>query len=177
MSITRSQWLGGLLALTLVLAYLAPPPPAEDLGAVVRSASPGRIVDEVTAGEPEPVLLIRARDGTDGMSRSLVFDTPASPETLAAPAPPTLMAVAQQVAVAATPVPPPTHTPALPVVFGRYDDDGRTALFISHAGRNWVVHEGDRIDDQYEVKRIDAGSAILFYLPQNEHQTITFAQP
>ncbi|MBL0729597.1 hypothetical protein JI745_17910 [Piscinibacter sp. HJYY11] len=97
---------------------------------------------------------------------SLVFDTlrePVIPRVQQVA--PTVTSTAPQV----VPMAPPA--PARPQVLGRYEENGKAAVFISAGGREYVVREGDRIEDQYEVKRVDPDSVVLLYLPQNELQT------
>lgn len=176
MSITRTQWLGGLLAITLVLTYLAPSPPLEELGADSQSfTSQPRATEVVETDASEPVLLIRNRDRIGTVGKSVIFDPLPIQKKL------DRNNIAPPVAVTQRPTPPiesiPSPSIVVPVAFGRYYYDGQSMIFIFYAGRNRIVREGDRIDEKFEVKRIEETSSTLLYIPTNENVTIPLPRP
>lgn len=71
--------------------------------------------------------------------------------------------------------PPPPTAPQLTFTFiGRMIDGNEVILFLSNNGRQYNVKNGDVIDDNYRVEKINATNAILTYLPMNIQQTLAF---
>ena len=86
--------------------------------------------------------------------------------------------------------PPPPHTvplvseslppvapqpPALSFKYvGRLDNGDATVIYLSRQTTNYAVKEGDKIDNTYQVEKINANSMILTYLPLNMQQTLFF---
>jgi hypothetical protein len=64
-------------------------------------------------------------------------------------------------------------TPALPfVVLGRYDDKGRSVVFLQQGEQNLAVHVGDKIGATYQVESLHGTNMALRYLPTNQLQTL-----
>jgi hypothetical protein len=72
-----------------------------------------------------------------------------------------------------TPPPPAPTAPPLPFTYlGKYIEDNVQWLILSQGNRVHTVRQGDTIDNQYKIDRIDTANATLLYLPLGIHQTI-----
>ena len=71
------------------------------------------------------------------------------------------------------PLPATPTAPALPFrVMGRYEDGGKSIVFLLQADQSWVVREGDTFAESYKVERIASNAIHLRYLPLNEVQVL-----
>ncbi|HUO44299.1 MAG TPA: hypothetical protein VMT94_05230 [Burkholderiales bacterium] len=70
--------------------------------------------------------------------------------------------------------PPPPQAPPLPFHYiGKIiETEGRVTVFIGNQSRNYVVHEGDTIDNTYHVDAVGADVVKLTYLPLNIQQAL-----
>ena len=76
----------------------------------------------------------------------------------------------------APPPPPPPQAPPLPFTYvGRWIERGDTLVMLSRGGRNYVVHEGDKVDPTYLVEKIDNDKLVIRYLPLDQTQVLLFA--
>ena len=114
------------------------------------------------------VLGLKSRLPIAALENSHLFAATATPQPEVAPAP-----------VEETPPEPvlqvvqPT-APALPFQFiGRYEQDGKTGVFLQSQQQALVVYQGDVIEQQYKVEKIDAVSMTLRYLPTNDLQILS----
>jgi hypothetical protein len=111
------------------------------------------------------VLSIRSRSKDDASDRlgALFSDAPWATKTVAT--------VVESPLSIAPPEPP--QAPPLPFKeLGRYEEAGRTAVFLQHGDQNLVVHVGDTIADSYKVEEIAGSSITLRYLPLNQVQKL-----
>jgi hypothetical protein len=169
--------LGVALLATLLAAWFAPEP--EDDGVVLnpRPASPAasRSVRDATAGIPAParnasavasveVLQIRERLASDEDEISLF--AVADWQQRKVPD-----AVENQMPEEAPP--PPPVAPPLPFrMMGRYVENGQTLVFLQQADRNWIVREGDILNESYKVESVGANAIHFKYLPLGEVQIL-----
>lgn len=71
------------------------------------------------------------------------------------------------------PLPATPTAPALPFqVMGRYEESGKSIVFLLQADQSWVVREGDTFAEAYKVERIASNTIHLRYLPLNEVQVL-----
>ena len=71
------------------------------------------------------------------------------------------------------PPPPPPTAPALPVEYLGQAVIGKTrVLYVLYQGAAMTLSEGQRIGDQYLLRRITARSAVFEYLPLNQSQEL-----
>ncbi len=69
--------------------------------------------------------------------------------------------------------PPPPSAPAMPYVYlGRYTEGDTKLIILSRGNRVITAKEGDILDKQYLIERIDASTAQLKYLPLGIPQTL-----
>lgn len=182
----RIGW-GLALAATLVAAWFAPAPQDDSVALTSRVAriQPTPHQHSISAATSPPtdssinavtpksgeksvtnvrVLKIRDRSYTESEEMS-VFAKAAWERPSAA------------VKVQPTDLPPPlpaTPTaPALPFrVMGRYEESGKSIVFLLQADQSWVVREGDTFAETYKVERIASNAIHLRYLPLNEVQVL-----
>lgn len=63
--------------------------------------------------------------------------------------------------------------PPLPFrVMGRYEDGGKSVVFLLQADRSWAIGEGDALSETYKVERITPSAIHIRYLPLNEVQVL-----
>ncbi len=68
----------------------------------------------------------------------------------------------------------PTSAPNMPFVYlGKYADGIQQFIIFSRGNRVFTVIQGDLLDNQYRLEKIDANSAQLTYLPLGIQQTIS----
>ena len=73
--------------------------------------------------------------------------------------------------------PPPPQAPPLPFRFlGLWQEQGRTAVFVSDGPRNLIMKAGDTVDGHYKVEAIGHGAVRLVYLPLNQIQTLSYGE-
>jgi hypothetical protein len=72
------------------------------------------------------------------------------------------------------PAPPePPRAPPLPFAyFGRMADAGKAVVFLSRAGRDFAVRQGETIEGTYRVDEIRKDALLLTYLPLQQQQTL-----
>lgn len=71
----------------------------------------------------------------------------------------------------AAPPPPPFR------MFGRFERDGESLAFISHAGRTLTVAAGDALPGEWRVDAIGSDGMLLTYLPLGQTARIPFKAP
>jgi hypothetical protein len=54
---------------------------------------------------------------------------------------------------------------------GRYEDAGKSVVFLLQADKSWAVSEGDTFSS-YKVEHITANAVHVRYLPLNETQIL-----
>lgn len=182
----RRHWMLALgLGATVVAAWFAPPPQADDglelsdrsiqaSAAMPRSPSvpmPGTGT-RTAPGEPE-VLTIRARSvdaQADPLSELFASPSWASAE----PGP----ATAARSPLVEPESPSPPTAPALPFVFmGQMSDGGQQTYFLRHGDQGIVVQVGDTVLNQYRVEAVEGNKLVLRYLPLNELQSLDLGSP
>lgn len=177
----RRRWMLALgLGATVVAAWFAPPPQADDgLELSDRSiqagaAKPRSPSDPMpgtgarTAPDEPEVLTIRARSvDAEADPLSELF---ASPSWASAEPKPATAARSSVVEPESTS--PPT-APPLPFVFmGRMSDGGQQTYFLRHGDQSIVAQVGDTLLSQYRVEAVDGNKLVLRYLPLNELQSL-----
>lgn len=174
---SRRQFaLFGLLATTALAAYVAPVP--GDVIGPTRGTTAGIAGPQAKAAasviDLEQVVPIRPRTADEEMPPVFATETWSAPRLAVPVAPPQ----SQPVHVPAPQpqpmvLPPPSQAPPLPFkAFGRYLENGKSAVFVQHNDRNLVVRPGDSIDDQYLVEGIDEGVVTLLHIQLNQRQTL-----
>ncbi len=162
------------LAATLAAAWFAPADPAVAPVAIApiapAAAKPVRASGKgarAAGGAALDVLGIRRRDldpdDDDEHDGRLFALTQWSPPPAAAPAAP---APAAEAAAPAQAPPLPFHP------LGRYQQQGRTVVFLQFNDQNLLVQEGDTIAEVYKVESIGASSMQLRYIPLDQQQTL-----
>jgi hypothetical protein len=69
--------------------------------------------------------------------------------------------------------PPPPQAPPLPFTYmGKIMDGGQVVVFLARQDRNFVVREGDKLDNNYQIDEIKPGMMTLTYLPLGQKQTL-----
>ncbi|MCW5321110.1 hypothetical protein D8B23_14725 [Verminephrobacter aporrectodeae subsp. tuberculatae] len=170
-----------VLVATLVAAWFAPAGGEQDAllaprvtaGAANRGAAPtesrdasrsrpaGRLASQST--EVLRILDRGSAEQDDGLKARL-FD-PAQWAT----APAALEPAAQPVRAEASSVAP--QVPPLPFqVLGRYEEDGRAAVFLQYMDKSLVVRVGDTIAEHYKVEGLSESTLTLRYLPLDQVQ-------
>lgn len=175
----RRAALVAALAATLVAAWFAPNDGAGDVLLAARASRGAEqpAADTRSAGQDMAVLRLRERamgeaddavrerlfdpaqwDGATHSGQSQVTPAPAPP----APPLPTASATA-----------PAAQAPPLPFLFlGRYEEDGKSVVFLQHMERNLPVRVGQTIAGQYRVESLSAGALTLRYLPLDQLQSL-----
>ncbi|AZN35474.1 hypothetical protein [Iodobacter ciconiae] len=181
----RMGW-GAALVVTLVAAWFAPepkddgvslasrvakhPPASSQLNTLPVSLLPtnfGTGMEGQRNGKKPTnllgVLKIRERGGFENKEASLF--TKAS---WGSPAP--AMNLPPTVSPSLAPVP---VAPALPFrVMGRYEESGKSVVFLLQGDQSWVVREGETFAGTYKAERIASNAIHLRYLPLNEVQVL-----
>jgi hypothetical protein len=71
-----------------------------------------------------------------------------------------------------------SSTPSIPFTYlGKLVDQDTFMVFLSRQDRNYVVKEGDVIDDVYHVDEIKGSLMSLTYIPLNMKQTMRIGEP
>jgi hypothetical protein len=69
--------------------------------------------------------------------------------------------------------PPPPQAPPLPFKYlGKIMDGGQVVVFLAKQDNNYMVREGDKLDNNYQIDEIKAGMMTLTYLPLGQKQTL-----
>jgi hypothetical protein len=161
------------LAAVLLAAWFAPEKPEDG---VVLGARPARLASHVTGSTGAEaqvptqntvleVLQIRTRQAPTEEEESL-FAAVDWQQREVADALPDVQAAEE--------LPPPTPVaPPLPFrVMGRYVEGGQTLVFLQQADRNWIVREGDVLNESYKVESVKANAIHFKYLPLDEVQIL-----
>lgn len=88
------------------------------------------------------------------------------------PPPPPPPAQVAQVQEKAPPPPKPTAPPLPFQYFGRYQDSTAQVVMLVKGDQIYTVSEGETIEGNYRVERVDAGVIELRYLPLNIKQSV-----
>ncbi|MBB3176027.1 hypothetical protein [Variovorax sp. Sphag1AA] len=147
---------------TLLAVYFAPPEADE-----VVQASPSANVAVARPGTrpaASDVLALRPRDPVGENDSSLFavrsWDAPAS-EGRPAPLPD-----------ASSEAEPP-QVPSVPLqLIGRYQENGRIAMFGTFNGDSVVLWPGEKINAEWRVDAIEAGQVVLTYLPLGQQKSL-----
>jgi hypothetical protein len=182
--VVGAKW-GLALVATLVLAGLAPAP--QDDGVVLSSRAAGsqRPSHQREATAPAPtvsnvrgpshhdgqipfasvqVLSIRDRNRPMVASASLFASSEGLRRGISTNVRP---------AETVTPLSEKPVAPPLPFrVMGRYEDGGKSMVFLLQADQSWAIREGDTFSENYRVERITSNAIHLRYLPLNEVQVL-----
>lgn len=169
----RHLLLGLTLAATAAAAlWLPSPPPPDVVQAAPRPARPaaGGAVRQALA-QPTHVQPLRPRAAAEDGSDNAFGVQQWNPPVRTAPVQPTVTGVV------AAPAPPP-QAPAAPFkVIGRYEEDGKLAVFLEHQQATLVARAGDQLTADWKVESIDAGRLVLQYLPLSQKQVLEWASP
>lgn len=198
----RTRWVLLLvLTATLVAAWLAPPPPAEDPPAVAlsrhaqdkvslaqgqqaaaadgvgrpRETPTGREDAGLAAdkGQTEVLVIHARRDEEDSDPLSDLF---ASPEW-AQKAPPSMSVATEGMRDAPAEPPAPTAPPLPFTVIGSMSEGGDQKYFLRYAERSFVIQVGDTLLEQYRVEAIEGSKLMLRYLPLDQLQSLELGNP
>lgn len=163
---TRHALLGGALAFTLVATLMAPEPEHSVVAVAASAASPGTGAS-APARTPEEILGIKPRDQMD--DPQLAFSTRQWN--------PRVKRVER--AVPAKRAEPVTVAKAPPLPFramGQYVEDGEPVVFLQFKEKALIVKQGDVVETDYRVERIDDGKITFTYLPLAESQTLALGE-
>ena len=159
-----------VLLATLLAAYFAPPPTDEGLELTERArVAPARRASSAELrpsrhAAVKPVTVLRIHPGERDEEGEAGTDLLSAVRPALAPAP--------EIQTQA-PAPVAPQAPPLPFqLLGRYDEDGRTIVFLQHGDQNLVARVGDVIADHYRVEGLDDSVLRLRYLPLNQPQTL-----
>lgn len=155
------------LAATLVAVYFAPATEDVVVDVIVRPVASDRAVPAdggVRVADATQVIELRSRDGGDDSEPRLF-----SAQSWDPPPPPV-----QEIppAVAEEPPPPPQAPPAPLQLVGRYEEDGKAAMFAIFNGDSIVLRSGENINAEWHVDAIEAGQVVLTYLPLGQQQSL-----
>jgi len=193
--------LGLVLATTLIAAWFAPPAKNEGVVLTDRAQNTttsdlkinaGQINNSVGVSNTAPTQTLQGRDanGVGGNSaRDSSGNVSKAPVEVLSIRPrksnlvandqdaklfsPTQWREAVAAPKAIVAVAPPPQAPPLPFRFlGRYDDAGKTAVFLQHFEHNLVARVGDTLAEQYKVESLEGSTLTLRYLPLNQIQTL-----
>lgn len=167
----RRLFLGLVLIGTLLAAWFAPPMGNDDVQLSTRardvtaaSASSGSLAVERLRGGDISVLSIRSRDEESGDEEERLFASMHWTQEI--------LSVEPDGALTAQ-IDPPPQAPPLPFrVLGRYDESGKTVVFLEHQEQNLVVRAGEKIANDYKVESINDSTLTLRYLPLDQVQTL-----
>lgn len=159
------------VALTSRVARIQPPIHPQGISAAMMSpkdSGVSTVVPKSSEKSVAPVQVLRIRDRSYSENEELSIFGKAAWERSsgAANASPTELVPPQALPVSRT-------APALPFrVMGRYEDSGKSVVFLLQADQSWVVREGDTFAETYKVERIASNAIHLRYLPLNEVQVL-----
>ncbi|WP_431112940.1 hypothetical protein [Variovorax paradoxus] len=163
----RGMLLGLALLVTLVAVYFAPTEEATVVQAAARAPVPDAPPREASApttaratASAARVIELRPRDDVDGDDSRLFAAQSWDPPPAKAEAP------AQVPVAPAAPQAPPVPLQLL----GRYQEDGRTAMFATFNGDSIVLWPGENINPEWRVDAIEPGQVVLTYLPLGQKQ-------
>jgi hypothetical protein len=81
----------------------------------------------------------------------------------------------------AAPAPAVEAAPQVPPapfrIIGRYDEDGRTGLFLEHQQKSLIARVGDQLTPEWKVDAIENTRLVLEYLPLAQKQTLEWSTP
>jgi len=159
----RHQILAAALLVTLLAAWLAPDRPDDGSAAMAALPSLPALLD--WPQPPEPL---------GGVSADAV-----SEHALVAVDRPRRGGASLDTKAAASAKPPTSASPPAPPfrMFGRFEQDGETVAFITHAGRTLTVTAGQSLPGDWQVESIGADGMVLTYLPLGETVRIPFKAP
>jgi len=74
----------------------------------------------------------------------------------------------------APPLPaPPAQAPPLPFqILGQYKEGGRSGVFLQHMNNSYVIYAGDTIFEDYKVESIDESAVKFRFLPLDQIQQL-----
>lgn len=157
------------VALTSRVAGIQPMPHQQSISAVLMSPTDSSInaVAPKSGEKSVPhVQVLRIRDRSYSENEEMSVFGKAAWERPSA-------AVKVQLTDLPPPLPATPMAPALPFrVMGRYEESGKSVVFLLQADQSWVVREGDTFADTYKVERIASNAIHLRYLPLNEVQVL-----
>jgi len=159
----RQQILAAALLATLLAAWLAPDRP-EDSGTAMAALPP--LPDLLDwPRPPEPLV---------GVSADLGLD-----KALAAAHRPARNRATPADDAASSAKPPASAIPPAPPfrMFGRFERDGETVAFVTHAGRTLTVSAGQPLPGDWQVESIGSDGMVLTYLPLGQTARIPFKAP
>ncbi|MCA3176735.1 MAG: hypothetical protein ING36_14605 [Burkholderiales bacterium] len=166
-------WLVIVLVVTLMAAWFAPEDDDLDLAAARNSALPEN------SSQSGSILHIKDGHATQTQVRVLEIRDRVEYEELSLFSEATWGRAANNPAVSAPPitsvaeaVPAAPSAPPLPFrLMGRYEDAGKSVVFLLQADKSWAVSEGDTFSS-YKVEHITANAVHVRYLPLNETQIL-----
>lgn len=159
------------VALTARVAQVMPAPHQQGASAAIalpKDSVLGSVVSQNSEKSVAAVQVLKIRDRSDSENEGQSIFSKAAWES-ASPdvnAPPTQTLLPQ-------PLPESPSAPALPFQFmGRYEEGGKSIVFLLQADQSWVVREGDTFAETYKVEQIASNVIHLRYLPLNEVQVL-----
>jgi hypothetical protein len=154
---------------TLIAVYFAP---AEE-GGVVPAAPRAPAADAASRIAPAPadgraatktmrVFELRSRDDVSDDDSGLFAAQSWEPVAARVEAP-----------VQAPVEPAAPQAPPIPLqLLGRYQEEGRTAMFATFNGDSVVLWPGQNINSEWRVDAIESGQVVLTYLPLGQKQSL-----
>jgi hypothetical protein len=170
---SRTLWLGGALAATLLAAqWVSGNDGGTDLGQPVEDRIPRKEsrTRENTAREAIPQAPDEAEQLHLERLERRKFSAQAGDifrrQSWAPPPPP-----------AASKAPPPSPPPLQFRYVGRVVEGDETRVFLALAERNYIIKPGENIDSQYRMDEVNDHAITLTYLPLNAKQMLAIAGP
>jgi hypothetical protein len=169
----RLRWISYAIAAAATAAAIwtgDPSPPATpEVVRATRSARPAAAPVAIDSSQRRPI------DSSDPISQRAAASRASSNDPFAEE-----VQVAARVA-APLPAAPVTTAPAVPPLpytyVGRWDENGRTVVYLQESGQGVVqVHGPGRLNERYAVESVTPERMVLKYLPLGLRQTLALAR-
>lgn len=172
---SRHLLLALLLAASAAAALWLPPTASEVVAPVARplrgkGAATGAGLRDAPAVSTRLERLMPRTGSEEGTAEPFVVPVWAAPKAAPVPAQAASAALAEE-------APPPQAPPAPFKVIGRYEEAGRSGVFLEHQQRAVVARGGEQITPEWRVESIEGGRVVIEYLPLSRRQTLEWTNP